>query len=127
MKRDKTPADVPRGVAGKWLPGTSPNPGGRPAKLRAIEEMIDKNHRNVEVMREVFDRLKALALGEVVEVFHKGELVGLRLQADAAFMKLYLDRVLGPVKEQMDGDEFDELLKGAPQPVVDWARGKLVS
>jgi hypothetical protein len=78
--------------------GTSGNPGGRPKVLREIEAMLDKEHRNVANMKQVFDMLRLLAL--------RGE------PGDAAYAKLYLERVLGPVKEL----EID--LTDAPPEVV---------
>lgn len=95
--------------------GTS---GGRPAKLREIEAMLDAEHRNVENMREVFARLKFLALGEPVLVMHRGHEVRIELKAHPEFMRLYLERVLGPVKELIP----DEWLADAPDEVVEWLR-----
>ena len=119
MARDNTPPDVPRGEAGKWLPGTSPNPGGKPKKLREIEAMLDAEHRTVANMREVFTRLKALALGEPVFITDKEGEVKCELHADARFMDLYLNRVLGPVKEL----KID--LSDAPDEVVAYLAEKL--
>ncbi len=114
-QRGSTPSDVPRGPGGKWLPGTSPNPSGKPRKLRDIEAMLDAEHRTVENMRDVFQRLKELALGEVITVTDKdGKARGVELKADARFMQLYLERTLGPVKE-LKAD-----LTEAPPEVVDW-------
>jgi hypothetical protein len=42
------------------------------------------------------------------------------LKADPAFMKLYLERVVGPVK---DLDDLDELLKDAPPEAIEFLRG----
>lgn len=116
MARDNTGPDVPRGEAGRWLPGTSPNPGGRPKKLREIEEMLDAEHRTPENMRVVFARLKALALGEIIHEVDKDGEVTIGLSADPAFMKLYLDRTLGPVKEVVSDDD----LRDAPDAVLEW-------
>ena len=99
--------------------GPSPNPGGRPRKLRDIEAMLDAEHRTVENMREVFGRLKALALGEVVTVTGRDGEVKLELQADGRFMALYLDRLLGPVKAL----EID--LTDAPPEALTYLRDKL--
>lgn len=113
-ERGNTGPDVPRGAGGKWLPGTSPNPSGRPKKLRDIEAMLDTEHRTVENMRDVFARLKALALGEVITVITKEGSVKVSLSADARFMQLYLERTLGPVKElKVD-------LTDAPDEVISW-------
>lgn len=117
--RDTTYVDTPRGEAGKWLPGHSPNPGGKPRKLREIEAMLDEEHRTISNMREVFSRLKALALGEVITVKDKDGLTDIELDADARFMALYLDRVLGPVKDL----EID--LSDAPMEALSYLREKL--
>lgn len=100
---------------GQFAPGDPRiNAGGRPKKLTEIEAMLDAEHRTVENMREVFARLKALALGEVVEVPIPGGEgdTAIQLRADARFMDLYLDRILGPVKElKVDlADAPDEVL-----------------
>jgi len=84
--------------------------------------MLDEEHRTIAGMRDVFARLKALALGEVVEVPDprddgKTKVV---LSADPAFMKLYLDRVLGPVRELASSEEIADLMKDAPPAVIDW-------
>ncbi len=117
--RDSTYPDVPRGEAGKWLPGTSPNPGGKPKKLREIEAMLDAEHRTVENMRAVFAKLKAIALGEATceTVTKDGDVIEFRPPADGAFAKLYLERVLGPVKEV---EEID--LSDAPPEVLTYLR-----
>jgi len=118
-QRDSTGPDVPRGEAGKWLPGHSANPGGKPKKLREIEAMLDAEHRTVANMREVFLRLKALALGEIVHVVDREGNVDVALKADARFMALYLDRVMGPVKDL----EID--LSDAPTEALLYLRDKL--
>jgi hypothetical protein len=102
---------MPKGQPFK--PGNRMNPGGRPKVLREIEAMLDKEHRNVQNMREVFERLKALALGEVVTVKGPDGQTDVELQADPAFMKLYLERVLGPVKDlEIDMTDWpDEVVK----------------
>lgn len=117
---ENTGSEVVRAPDGRWKPGAgSPNAGGRPRKLREIETMLDEEHRTVENMRPVFARLKFLALGEPVEVMFRGSVVRIELKADAAFMSLYLDRVLGPMaKGQID-------LSDAPQEVVDYLAHKL--
>lgn len=94
--------------------GYTGNPGGRPKRLREIEAMLDAEHRTVDNMRQVYNRLKFLALGEPVEVLFKGTVVNIKLEADPAFMKLYLERVIGPVKEL----EVD--LSDAPPEVLEY-------
>lgn len=61
-------------------------------------------------MRPVFARLRALALGEVVTVTGRDGDVDIELKADPAFMKLYLDRLLGPVKAR--DAELDDAIEG---------------
>lgn len=80
--------------------GTS---GGRPKALREIEAMLNAEHRTVANMREVFATVKALAL--------RGE------KGDSGYLKLYLERVLGPVKDI----EID--LTDAPPEVISYLRG----
>lgn len=102
----------------QFRPGQSGNPVGKSRVLADIQKMLDEEHRGVERMREVFDRLRALALGTVVHVPDGDGAIDIQLQADPAFMKLYLDRVLGPVKELIT----DEDLRDAPDVVIDWLR-----
>lgn len=47
--------------------------------------MLDKEHRNVDNMKLVFDTIRMLAL--------RGE------KGDSGYAKLYLERILGPVKD----------------------------
>lgn len=71
--------------------------------------MLDEEHRGVDRMREVYGRLRALALGELVTIVGKDGEVRITLAADPAFMKLYLDRVLGPVRAR--DDELDSAVE----------------
>jgi len=80
--------------------------------------MLDAEHRTVESMREVFARLKALALGEVIAVRGPDGEVNISLRAAPEFMRLYLARLLGPEKEIDDIDLAD-----APPEVIQWLRG----
>lgn len=82
--------------------------------------MLDDEHRTVANIREVFDRLKALALGEVVTVPIPGGdgATRIELRAQPEFMKTYLDRILGPVKALIS----DEDLADAPDAVIEWLR-----
>lgn len=99
--------------------GYTGNPGGRPKVLREIEAMLNAEHRTVDNMREVFGRLKALAMGEVVTIRTKDGEIKIDLRAEPGFMKLYLERILGPVK---DLDDLDKLMEDAPPEVVEWIR-----
>lgn len=91
-----------RGGPGRpFQPGQSGNPGGRPKKLVEIERMLDEEHRTVENIREVFAQLRAMATENVVSITedkdgNKKESVR---QPNPAFMQMYLERVMGPVKE----------------------------
>lgn len=98
-KPENTGPDVPRGEAGKWLPGASPNPGGRPRKLVEIERMLDAEYRDVASMRENFQVLRKLALqGCTNEVFDKeGRVCGEKTTYHPAYMAMLLDRLIGPV------------------------------
>lgn len=98
-QRGGTGSDVRRASDGKWLPGSSANPSGQTKAMAEIQAMLNAEHRTAANMREVFARLKSLALGEIVTVTDREGNVDLELKADARFMQLYLDRTLGPVKE----------------------------
>lgn len=104
-----------RRVVGRpFKPGVSGNPGGKPKKLREIEAMLDAEHRTPENMRQVFARLRVLAMGETIEVQHKDGTIVVQLKAIPDFMRLYLERVMGPVKEL----EID--LSTAPDAALTW-------
>jgi hypothetical protein len=98
---DNRPGEEKPRKPGTFPPGVSGNPGGRPKALKEIERMLDEEHRNLENMRMVFDRLRTLATEDHVKVFmsKKGEPVESIETPDPAFMKLYLERVMGPVKD----------------------------
>lgn len=100
--------------------GPSLNPGGRPKKLVEIQRMLDEEHRNVENMREVFARLKELAMEDMITAHtdEKGVEHITRRPPSPEFMKLYLDRILGPVKALIS----DEDLADAPDLVIEWIR-----
>lgn len=95
---------VARDERGRLVKGT-PNPGGRPKGIREIEAMLNAEHRTAANMRKVFAELKMLAL--------RGD------KGDAQYMKLYLERVLGPVK---DVEDLERVLADAPPEVVTWIR-----
>ena len=110
-----------------WVKGgNSPNPSGRPKALQEIQRMLDTQHRSLQNMTEVFQRLRALAMGETILVPYwneQGEFqLKCELKADARFMQLYLDRLLGPAKafdEDMD-------LSDAPAEVIEYLRIKVM-
>jgi len=113
-----------------FAPGFDPrrNPGGRPRKLRDLQRMLNQEHRTIENMREVLTRLRALALGEIITVPYldpDGMTYQLKaeLQADARFMQLYLDVVMGPKRGFDDSDSMD--LSDAPTEVIEYLRIKV--
>jgi len=100
----KVPSKRGRGKGKPFAVGDDPRrgkEGGRPPKLREIEAMLDGEHRTVVNMREVFTRLKELAMEDTItaHVDEKGVEHISRRPPLPAFMELYLNRVLGPVKE----------------------------
>lgn len=105
--RGPTPPEAKRQPDGKWLPGGSGNPGGVNHKLRAVQQMLDKNHRNLENMTETYRLLKEACHTELREGKNEG------------FTKLYLERIQGPVKdleesrqpEDMTDEEIEAALK----------------
>lgn len=109
-----------RRIVGRpFAPGQSGNPGGKPKKLREIEAMLDAEHRTAENMRLVFGRLRVLAMGEAVEVQHKDGTIVVKLKAVPDYMRLYLERVMGPVKDL----EID--WGSAPEEALVWLRDNL--
>lgn len=108
-----------RGPGKPFQPGQSGNPGGRPPKLREIEAMLDAEHRTVEQMRETFELIRKVAHGVDEPVYYKGQVCGHIRKYDGGWMTLYLDRVLGPVKElALD-------LTDAPEGVLRWVADNL--
>lgn len=101
--------------------------GGRPKRLREIEQMLNKEHRNLEKMRELFARLRSLAMGEPILIpvmTASGEMtVAAKLEADPAFMKLYLERTLGKAKVFEDDIDFSD----APAEFLEYIKSKLVN
>ena len=120
MAPAKKKAGNPNWVKG----GLSPNPGGKPKKLVEIERMLDEEHRSVENMREVFARLKALSMGEKVFIKDDEGEIQISLKADAHFMKLYLERIMGAVpkppedeKDTKIGELHVHITEQAPLPM----------
>lgn len=108
-----------RGTGRPFRPGQTGNPGGRPKSIREVEAMLDAEHRNVDAMRETFALIRKVAHGVDEPVFYKGEVCGHIRKYSDGWMELYLNRVLGPVKEL----EVD--LADAPPEVVTWLRENL--
>lgn len=76
--------------------------------------MLDAEHRTVEQMRETFALIRRVAHGVEEPVYYKGVVVGTVIKYDGAWMELYLNRIIGPVKElKVD-------LTDAPEDVVRW-------
>lgn len=122
-KQQNKPTEVMRNERGQLLPGYTANPGGKPRKLVEIENMLDAEHRTVENMREVFTRLKALAMGEVVEVRNdKGVVVDVQLRAHPGFMQLYIRRLLGPESDDAAVEKKAKELLQALLDVAEQAR-----
>ena len=96
------PAHSPgsRTEQGRFAPGTSGNPGGRPRRVIEARAVLDE-YRDPDVVRRTMAKLQAMAL-----------------DGDIGAMKLFLDRVLGPVRR--DEDDFADLLREAPDEVVRW-------
>ena len=82
--------------------------------------MIDDEHRTVENIREVFAQLKAMATEAVItrHTDAEGNTTESIKQPNPAFLAMYLDRVLGPVKQLLD----DDALVDAPDAVIEWLR-----
>lgn len=130
-----TLTEQPQRVNGKWVKGCkSPNPSGRPKVLQEIQHMLNTEHRNLDKMREVFARLRALAMGEMILVPYitaDGTNVELKaeIKADARFMQLYLDRLLGVASKPLDADEDNEefierLFADAPPETIEFLKVK---
>jgi hypothetical protein len=121
------PAGGRRDEKGRILPGQVLNPMGGPIarRVQEFQKLLNKEHRNLEATRELFQRLRALAMGEttlVPVVTRDGTVkVEARIKADAAFMKLYLDRVWGTAKPFEAGMDLTD----APQSVIDYLTEKL--
>jgi hypothetical protein len=87
-----------RAPNGQFPKGVSGNPGGRPRKLYGLEPVLDE-HRSTESVREVLTKLREMALA-----------------GEPAAMRLYLDRILGPVRAN---DYEEEPLTAEEQRVIE--------
>ena len=73
-----------RDSEGRFRPGATGNAGGRPHKLRELESAIEEAHAGPKVLA-VIEKLHDLAVG-----------------GDVNAAKVYLDRVLGPLRPRSD-------------------------
>ena len=119
--QNKPPEKRRRGNPAMVKGAPSLNPGGRPKKLVEIEKMLDAEHRTVANVKEVFAQLRAMATENVISRWTDkdgGEHESIR-QPNPAFMAMYLDRILGPVKDlALD-------LTDAPEGVLRWVADNL--
>ncbi len=120
---NQPPVKRKRGNPAMVKGGPSLNPGGRPKKLVEIEKMLDAEHRTLENMREVFAQLRVLATENVISRWtdKDGNEHESNEQPNPAFMKMYLERTLGPVKDLA----ID--LADAPDEVLRWAAEHLAN
>jgi hypothetical protein len=70
----------------------------RQTRRRRIEKMLQNEFATVDEMRETFVRLKALALGGVQTITEKDGAVTLVIEPKPQFMQMWLDRLIGPVR-----------------------------
>src|SRR5215217_1094619 len=84
---EKTPDRACRGERGKWLPGQSPNPGGRP--------------KNVTDIRELAREHTATAIAALLEIAENGKQEAARVSAASAI----LDRAWGKPTTVLAGDD----------------------
>lgn len=124
MADNSDPERPRRGPGRPFAPGESGNPGGRRRALQAVEKMLDDEHRTLDSLRDVFNLVKKVAMGVERGVYYKGVQVAVEMEYDAGWMALYLNRVLGPIREIATDDEIEELLRDAPEPVIEWWRRK---
>ena len=118
------PAVLPKGFLKGYDPRRGTN-GGRPRKLAEIEAMLDSEHRTVENVKEVFAQLRVLATEAVISrwVDEKGNEHESIRQPNPAFMKLYLERLLGPVQDDT-GDKIRRLASELIDGMLDEARAR---
>jgi hypothetical protein len=112
---------TPRGPGGWFLPGQSPNPGGKPKKMREIEAMIDSEFRTVDEVRQGYLVLRDHAfLGFKNPVYSpQGKVIGEKTTHVPAYLEMWFNRIVGPVKE-LDLDFSD-----ADPAFLDYMRDKL--
>lgn len=67
-------------------------------RRRNIERMLKNKHGTVANMEMLFERLRILAMGQPVRMTLEDGTETVYLRPDPSFMKIYLDRVIGPVR-----------------------------
>jgi len=95
-----------RGSDGRFAPGHSGNPGGRPQELRALVSRL--RERNWPRIPKLLSRLYRLAMTD-------DTLVGV------AAARVYLDRLLGPPEKQRDPLRLPDEAPGEPEAVLQQA------
>jgi hypothetical protein len=105
MAENSSAAPRNRGPGRPFAKGESGNPGGRPKKLREVEAAIEAATEPAKVVA-VVEKLQELALG-----------------GDVHAARVYLDRVLGPVRPE----RHDVDLSDAPAVVLEWMAANLRS
>ena len=87
-RRENTSDHVPkRGDRGKWLPGSSPNPGGRPKIIEDIRDLAREH--------------SATAINTLVQIAESGKQESARVAAASAL----LDRGWGKPTQPLSGDD----------------------
>ena len=88
-RRENTPEQVVpfRGASGRWLPGASPNPGGRPAALSEVRELARQH--------------TATAIAKLVKIAEHGKSEMACIAAATAL----LDRGWGKPTQPIAGDD----------------------
>lgn len=93
----------------------------RRERLREVEAMIDESFRKPEVMKKMLTKCQEYGFTHITGLDITGNEILLRAP-DAAFAKMFFDRVMGiQVKEE---DTFDEMFADAPDEVLIWIRKK---
>lgn len=113
-------------IATRWQKGVSGNPKGRSKNIQDIEAMLDDSYRTVDEMRIAFAALKRLAVdGEIVNVYDKdGNLCGENVHHNPAFMKLYLERILGAIPKPKDDETVEALARSLLDSMIATARAR---